>query len=93
MFLIYTFQENHKFKIFSIYNKLNKCSFTPKKLIYRKETSFLKLHTVHYSGYKYIFTVSQHIIFLKSAFNININNHILKEPHTKFAGKCWTVGQ
>lgn len=58
--------------------------------MYRKETSFLKLHTVHYSGYKYIFTVLQHIIFLKSAFNININNHILKEPHTKFSGKCWT---
>lgn len=49
---------------------------------------FKKLNTVCYPGYKYIFTVLQHIIFLKSAFNININNHILKELHTKFSGKC-----
>lgn len=48
----------------------------------RKETAFFKLHTVHYSGYRYIFTALQHIIVWKSA--VNIDTHILKEPHTEF---------
>lgn len=77
-----------KFRI-SIYitNQTNATSahLLSRKEIYRKETSLKLLHTVHYSGYKDIFTVLQHIIlFLTYAFNRYINNHIFKEPHIVF---------
>lgn len=85
--LIYTFQKKQKqknpqFKIFSVYNKLNQCSLA----LQERNTCFHSC-TVFYPSYKYVFTVLQHIIVLKSAFNININSHILKALHTKFSGK------
>lgn len=94
VFLIYTIQENHTFKIFPIYNKFNKCNTKfAQKLIYRKETSFRKVaHSPLFRLQVHTYRITAHN-FLKFASNININSHVVRETHTQCQVSARPVGR